>query len=637
MSDGTQHPSDPVAGPPEGLAPPPDAPRPGRGRSKLALTAVAGAMVVAAVGFGVVSLTSGSGADSAQGAVEDLFGAIDREDAIGVAESLEPSERAIVLEALEDTEAEAQRVDVAADDLDLRSVEGVDLEVADLRLQTSPLDDDTYAVDITAGTISSRTELAAMPIGPVVQEVLDRNGDDGAHTDEIELAGTRIVAVERDGGWYVSALYSFAELIRRDLEPVPPYPAAGTAIAAVGAESPEAAVREGVAAAAALDVERLIELTPAEEARVLHAYGPILVAEAKDMDSGVEIGELELEVADAPGGRKLVRATSLDMTITTEWDRQVMSYDGECTTSTWEPTDPEELEYYDEGELPSEWTWCDEDLGAMVPFAFYGYFSSPGSLDILVEEHDGRWFLSPTASFFENSIGPLRDLDVDEVRRLARSWGGEWWLTVPDEMWEACGVARPPLDTSAADGEQAYEQCIESLPADYDGPYSSYGGYGGYGSSSSSGGEIVYGEEEAYEFPGMDCYDELDVDDSASMDEVEACLAALVEAGELDPMDLASFRCERLYEEVPNEMGLTDEELDAMWEQIDQAYEACMEEAEQASGGGGPSFSPSDPVQPVPSTTQPPSTATTRPTATTAPPATTVVPSTDASGTKPVG
>jgi hypothetical protein len=628
MSD--QDPIPPIdgTGPTDGsLAPPPAQSAPRRSRTKMVLTSVAVVLAVVAGGFALVSLTESDGAASAEDAVQGLFDAVDDQDAIGVAESLEPSERRILLDALEEAETQARRVDVTDDGLDLRAVDGVDLAVENLRLQAQPLDDETVAVDVVAGHISSRTQLSKMPIGPVVQEVIDRNeeageGVDDATEDEIELAGTRIVAVKRGGGWYVSAFYSLAEEIRLGDEVPHAYPTASTAIPAVGADSPEAAVREGVAAAVKADVRRLIELTPAEEARVLHTYGPILVDEAKGSETGATVEDLDLKVSDAPGGRKKVSATSMKLTIDTRWDRQVTTYDGTCSTTTWEYTDPEEYGY-EEGETGDTWTQCDDDMStSLSPFGLFNVFYAPGGLDVIVEEHDGKWFLSPTGTLVQNTVGVLEGLDRDEVRRIARAWGGEWWLYEPSEVWEACGVAEPSLDDSRAEAEDAYDQCMESLPDDYDGPW---GPFGGRGMSSFDDYDPM---------PGDECYETTTNGDAMSMDAIEACLEGLVAAGTLDPTELAAFRCGRIFSELDQEGGLSDEEYEARWDEADDRYETCMDAAgagqpENGSGSvtfgtGGTTATTTAPAPSTPSTTRPSTTATTRPpavTTTTRPPA----------------
>ncbi|MCU1372147.1 MAG: Flagellar basal body-associated protein FliL [Ilumatobacteraceae bacterium] len=614
MSDQNPEQGVPAMGlPVDGLAPPPASAAPRRRSTKTVLTAVAGVLAVAAAGFALVSLTEGDGASSADDAVQELFEAVDRQDAIGVAESLEPTERRVLIDALEQTEAEARRVKVTDDELDLRSVDGVDLAVEHLTFHSTPLDDDTYAVDIDSGRISSRAQLSKMPIGPVVQEVIDRSEEAGEDVtdsadDEIDLSGTRLVAVKRGGGWYVSALYSLAEQLRLDGDPPAAYPGPGAEIPAVGADSPEAAVREGVAAAIDADVRRLIELTPADEARVLHTYGSILVDEAAGEETGVAVDDLELKVADAPGGRKKVSATSMTMTVTTDYDRAVTTYDGKCSTTTWEVTDPDEYGYGGDDGI-DEWKQCDDDLSSLTPFGFFGVFYAPGGLDVIVEEHDGKWFLSPTGTVVQNTVGTLAGLDVDAVRRIARSWSGEWWIYQSPELWKACGVAEPSLDDTRTEAEAAYEQCMESLPDDYAGPWGPMGV--GPVDDDDDGFDVV-------DVPGAECYGT--GNEMPDMDDVEACLADLAAAGEIDPSQLAEFRCGRIFEEVDaSSEDLSEEEFDKLWDEADEKYEACMEESETGGSdpGGTVTFGPSGSTPNGTTATTAPSATVTRPPSTT--------------------
>ncbi|MGN6696500.1 MAG: hypothetical protein ACTHN0_20135, partial [Aquihabitans sp.] len=335
----------------------------------------------------------------------------------------------------------------------------------------------------------------------------------------------------------------------------------------------------------------------------------------------VTVDDLELKVSDAPGGRKRVSADSMTMTIETSYDRTTTTYDGRCSTTTYEYTD-EDIGYgYGDG--PDTWKQCDDDLTTLSPFAFYTLFYAPGSLDVIVEQHDGKWFLSPSATLVQNTLGTVRGLDVDQVRRLARAWGGEYWLYQPAELWEACGVAQPTLDDSVADATAAYNECMDSLPDDYDGPWGPWGG----------AGTIRYDDEGSMTYPGDECYD------STSSDDIEACLAGLVDAGTLDESVLTNFRCGRVYDDVAYGDGLTDEQYDDLYQQADDAYEACIREAEGGGGaegsgtsgggsspgssGGGTNFGggsdPGTPTTPngTPSTTQPRTTTTTTPTATT--------------------
>ena len=42
-------------------------------------------------------------------------------------------------------------------------------------------------------------------------------------------------------------------------------------------------------------------------------------------------------------------------------------------------------------------------------------------------------------------------------------------MAEPDDFWAACGVDRPALDASRAEGDAAWQACYEQLPDDYGG------------------------------------------------------------------------------------------------------------------------------------------------------------------------
>jgi len=575
----------------EHLAP---APAPAKPSRKAARTAIAGVLAVGALGFAAVNLAAGDGAASPEKAVEAFFGAMDQEDAIGVVEALEPTERRILMAALRETDREASRLEVTSTEVDLRQVPGIELEVTGLQLRADPLAEGVVAIELVAGTVSTASDLADMPLGPVITEAISRSEDSGEVVDErasgeVDLAGGRLVAVQRGGGWHVSLLYTLAEQARLESDPVRLFPAAGTAIPAKGAASPEAAVREGISAAAELDVERLIELTPADEARVLHEYGPLLVAavndavddDAVDDDQEVEISDVSLSVSDAPDGRKVVSANTITISHGDAEGTTTMSYADGCTTSAYAFDDdyvasatqdyPDDAEYYED----SEWTICDTDEASLIsPFALLGLFWSPGSADVVVEEHDGAWFLSPTQTIVKNSIGLLRDFDVDQVRRAVRTWTGEWWIIQPDEFWEACRVDAPTLETSRADGEQAYEACIEDLPDDYS---PAFGGLAGRSERFRDVGTYA-------SFPADDCYSDAAYESDDPNVEILACLEGLVADGVVDQSVVDEFRCQQIFDDI--DFSRPEEELDAAYEAAQQEYEACVSGLGDAEPGG---------------------------------------------------
>jgi hypothetical protein len=620
---------------PPGLGPPlhdgalAPAPAPGRRRRPVA-TALAGVLVIGALGFAATNLASGDGADSPEGAVEALFDAIDQEDAIGVVEAMEPAERRILMDTLREVEEQTARLRLADDDIDLRSFPGVDLEVSGLELRTEQLADDVVAVELVAGRVSTSAELDELPLGPVIDDAIARSEDEGDEveidgSDDVELAGGRLVAVRRDGGWHVSLLYSLAEQARREADEPLAYPSPGSAIAAKGAADPEAAVREGIAAAQELDVERLIELTDPVEGRVLHEYGPLLVDLAAEEDDGdgpaFEISNLELSVSDGPAGTKVVRADTATMTYGDDDVTTEVTYDGTCSTITTRYSEAYREEYLAEWGDEDDLSWMDDEElrtcrdEVYGPFALFAVLWAPTALEVVVAEHDGAWYLSPGRTMVESLLGPLRDLDDAQIQRTVRIWSGEWWLAEPPELWEACGIEAPGLDATAAEGEAAYDDCIDALPEDYDGPWGF--GYGWFGSDDGS-----FDGDEYEPLPEDECYEDVDFDADDPDAQILACLEDLAAQGVIDQETVDSFRCQRVYDAIWSDEELSDAEIERAYEVADEQFEACMA-GEVAVTTAVPTTVPTT----APTTTTPrpttsvPRTTTTAP-ATTAPPTT---------------
>jgi hypothetical protein len=571
---------------------------------------VVGALVALAVvagGFGVVTLTAADGAESPEAAVRAMFDAIDHEDVIGVIEALDPVERDILRPAVEATAREAERVDAASPELDLRKVEGVDLTVGGLELTTTSLGDGYTAVDITQGWVDSAADLDRLPVGATIREMLDEDKANGGKSrpegDRIDLAGTRLVAIANDG-WHVSALYSIAEEIRMSSEPLRSVPTYGRGIPARGASSPEAAVREGLAAAVELDIGRLIELAPPREMAVLHDYGPLLVDAAADARDDHYVApvveELELEVADGPDGTKIVSASKYRITAEDSDGTSTWSYDGKCSTIAYEWSDEYLEEYGYDGEdigpgsSDEPFEVCDDDLDTRgTPFGgLFGLWAPGGQYRIVTEQHDGAWYVSPTRSVIESAMESFRDLTSDDVRDIAGMWRGEWWRMEPDGFWEACKLERPRSGATAEAGNAAWEKCLDALPDDYAGPYGRRGGSVAYDDEAvSDEGPSVDLIGPCMDLPdaaaratclrphvddgtlpaemlAMVCYDE-----GTTEAEADACLAELVASGALPAETLAIHRCEAVYDDLP------DDASEKEWEAAERAYDACAKEA----------------------------------------------------------
>ena len=281
-----------------GFVPPPPAdgtlpmypgaePPSGRRRTPMRLAAVAvGAIaLLAASSFAAYALTRPDGADSPEGAVHQMFGAIDHEDALGVIEALPPGERKVLRDPLVDSTKQLQRLGILKS-FSLSDVPGADLKVTGLQTSTTKLGDGVVLVNVTGGTISGSSIPSDVPLGDNLRSAIEKGGgrvDIQANTFSEDLAGDHLhlVAIEEGGGWHVSIAYSIAESIRSSIEDdnghAPPVPDFGNGPAPVGAADPEGAVRGLVDAAVALDPEKAITMTDPEEMRALYDYAPLFL------------------------------------------------------------------------------------------------------------------------------------------------------------------------------------------------------------------------------------------------------------------------------------------------------------------------------------------------------------------------
>lgn len=385
--------------------PPYVAPEPRTSRSRLAALGLGLAAVVAAGVFAVAMLSAASGSATPEEAVERLFTAVGDEDVIGVLEALAPGERSALRPSLEELVGELRRLGIASDDLDLSAVRGVDLEFDGLALEREDMGGGVAAVRIAGGTITASTRPDQLPIGPILAKLLD-HPDGGTElepastTEDLAVDAPVLVAIDDGDGWHVSLFYSVAEGLRRDAGE--PMPAFGHGIEAVGADSPEEAVRQAVEAAVALDVRRLIASTSPAEARALHDYAPLFLDDAE-----AAVGELRA------GDAYEIEVTRLDLTAETDGDVAQVRVGG----------------FEASGTLPEVGDFSASSDGECFTFDFSGEsdrtcasdMQMPGlpmgntEMVLTTVRHDGRWFLSPTRTLFEQVLGGLRALDREDL------------------------------------------------------------------------------------------------------------------------------------------------------------------------------------------------------------------------------
>lgn len=212
----------------------------------------------------------------------------------------------------------------------------------------------------------------------------------------------------------MSLWYSLAEAARRD--GADPLPALADAVPAIGTATPDAAVKELVAAALDLDLRRIIELTPPDEARALHEYAPLFLADAekaaqrtkKDHEVSISLDKLETAVSGS-GSTRRVGIKTFAVSGSTVDGAFAVAYDGDCLTIT-SPGDAK----------PTKMCSSDaaDQLDQLGISGLTGLATLDKSLGLTVVEVDSHWFVSPTRTLMEVFLGVLRPLDQKKLHDI---------------------------------------------------------------------------------------------------------------------------------------------------------------------------------------------------------------------------
>ena len=376
----------------------------------IGLVAMAGGAVFFARSLG----TAEGGADTPVAAVQRMFDAIEDEDALGVLESLLPSERDTLSDSVQTVAEELGRLGILREDLDLGSIEGIELDFTGLSFTSEDLANDVSVVSLTGGSVTYRIDPARTPLGDFVRGFM-------SDEDSKVVEGTDTVTGEEDGffatvkqgdKWFVSLWYSVAEGVRRSAGA--PLPRFGDGILARGEATPEAAVEQFIRSAVLLDVRRLIELTPPEEARALHDYAPLFI-DAAEAGAREARNHYSAEVT----GMKLNGTQSGDRAVVTIAEAQFkldipelgfsVDYDGECAT------------------VKGDFLGFDRPQrqcgGGIVPAAGLPEFPRPEIGFVAVREN-GEWYVSPTRTVLDGLIATLKALDRQDLESFVQIFGG---------------------------------------------------------------------------------------------------------------------------------------------------------------------------------------------------------------------
>lgn len=408
-----------------GYAPPP----PPKKRNGLAVGVIVVVMLLV-VGGGATAFFAyrgaQAGAPSPKEAAVQLVNALGKNDVVGLVGGLAPSEADVINDYIEDGLDELKRLEVVKPDAKPDQITGVQITTQDLVFDDSAeekVNDHLSITKLIDGKVTVSSDWSKLPLTDKFVEKAFPDGKPAtpAETktydigDEIAAGDgepIRIATVKADGEWYPSLFYTVADYALIDAGKS--WPAQG--IGANGASSPEAAVKEALQAALDVDVQRLIELTPPDEMGALHDVGPLLVEAAQGEEpADATVVDLQTAVEDANGGKR-VRLTRLELEA--EGERFVVEINGDCLEIE-EDGETEELCGADLADAVADLvevgggSLTEEQLAA-IERAAIGYLHT----GVVTTEIDGKWYLSPSRTFGDLSMGFLRKLQPGDLETL---------------------------------------------------------------------------------------------------------------------------------------------------------------------------------------------------------------------------
>jgi hypothetical protein len=352
--------------------------------------AVAVAGLAALVGVTMVAVTAignGGGASSPDGAVRALAQAIDDEDPLAAVAVIAPDEVRTLQQTVDAAQRRAAEIELV--DRAGAPFAGLDVRVDDLQLATEQLADGYVKVHLTGGVISATVDRAK--VSPTVRDLMSADGTThwSASFAQSHPFDTDpfVIAVRRDGHWYVSAAYTALEYVRaaNDL-PAADYGSAAGAAASLGAATPELAAKELVTAIGSQQWTRVFSLVPPDELP-LYDYREALSRFLDDQSWELAVTDVEAS-AQVRGDQATVEVTARGTTGSGEGVQQwVLAAD--CVRTTSPPSD---LEPFTTG-------FCLSRRGTFPATLFLDRTNNGnGPAVVQTIKRDGRWFVSPVAT-----------------------------------------------------------------------------------------------------------------------------------------------------------------------------------------------------------------------------------------------
>lgn len=394
----------PLADATDSLAAPPARPR---WRRPLQIgVAAAGVLLLAGIGWFVYRGVTGKtgGASSPEAAAQQLVDALAKEDPVAAAAVIDPEEVRTLGDVLSTVE---KRLASAGLDRSAGDAAGVDLTLDDVTFRTRDLGDHTAMVEITGGRGTWRVDPAEVAertaaIGVDARSETFTRDDlivDGSNEHGDFRVEPHLIAIERDGGWYLSISNTVASYLV-ETQNLPAGDHRTEPPSDLGAsDSPEDAVIDLLEHSGEYDPEVALRSLPSDEWSTLWTYRAALRTwrdREQPKPYTATVDRHDVDVTKLGGGLRKVEIRSASGTSTVDGDRQTWQLDGWCLTTD------------------GSRTCFDEDAGLVGRPATYG-ITRPF---VVVTEDRGGWVVSPTATLLEYARIVADHADDDLVYRM---------------------------------------------------------------------------------------------------------------------------------------------------------------------------------------------------------------------------
>lgn len=352
----------------------------------LAIVLIAGAAFYA---FAVADRAP-AGPETPEEAVAAMLEALAAEDALGVAESILPSERESLIDPTLALVDELTRIGLIEAGTDLNKVSGLDVTTAGLTMEIAEVDDHIRWVTLNGGSISVVGTSGDLPMSD-----LQMTGDLD-NTVDLAAEPFSFAVVSEDGSWYPSIWYTLAETLRRDSD----LPLPTISRQPVGSSTPGEAAARFVDAAFDMRPSEMLTAMDPVEMRAAYDYSSLFIS---DLDSAAL--EIRREIRSDGSDWNLA---SLDTSVTDDGDQALVSIDGFVVTGTQGLTEPFTVSL-DGGCLTG-------DFGSETETICQGDDGFPDvAPQLRVVKRDGAWFVSGAPNLIYPYVDYLRTVETDSV------------------------------------------------------------------------------------------------------------------------------------------------------------------------------------------------------------------------------